>query len=622
MKFFILLPSLTVSYTQTNYGYAPADYWSIKTDPRFARASGEDGSPLFCLSNSVETHEKTISGDNGGLVSQPKGNGGQHFVHHGADACCPPNPDNASSKPYFSKLKKCCYDADKGYLIKNINSENCDPVDQRTDYGTFGSFGDFGDDYDENQEDSENSSSTPDVVIETQENPSESTNSKPKKPKKTKKPKKNKKQPIQTAEELDLIEPTLDSFVEEDIPDPTPSYEQPKREEETPASSLDTLEGGPALADCGDPVPDDKLMQKICYPGNIDPGVNVYTEGSSCEFYCPDDFTILEGEAVSDPDYGLDTSDSMYTCYADAKWRGVKPKCCLLEGCPTDLKVDFYFILDASKSIGPDNFQYIREYVIKLVSALPIGQDAVRVGILTYNEMPHTESHIAFNDYDNVDDLVVAIQNIPYKGKGTNTNSAVEWATQVGMTEAMGDRPNVKNFVVILTDGRAEDNVALGAPGLHEKGMIIVIGVGNKVREKDLYTLAGPGNEDNVYRVQNFRSLAGNGGGNVGRPGPKGNNYSNTGAEDKRRKRKRKRRQITDMLNFSANYNYNYNYDYYNESTATTQAPTTTVSKQNQSNRHVTYSPPDMMVRLSQNSLCPSRCIYQNFDGSYRQEFV
>ena len=72
------------------------------------------------------------------------------------------------------------------------------------------------------------------------------------------------------------------------------------------------------------------------------------------------------------------------------------------------------------------------------------------MGILTYNEMPHTESHIAFNDYDNVDDLVVAVQNIPYKGKGTNTNSAVEWATQVGMTEAMGDRPDVKNFVVIL----------------------------------------------------------------------------------------------------------------------------------------------------------------------------
>jgi len=394
---------------------------------------------------------------------------------------------------------------------------------------------------------------------------------------------------------------------------------------------LETLQGGPALADCGDPVPDDKLMQKICYPGNVDPGVNVYTEGSSCEFYCPDDFTILEGEAVSDPDYGLDTSDSMYTCYADAKWRGVKPKCCLLEGCPTDLKVDFYFILDASKSIGPDNFQYIREYVIKLVSALPIGQDAVRVGILTYNEMPHTESHIAFNDYDNVDDLVVAVQNIPYKGKGTNTNSAVEWATQVGMTEAMGDRPDVKNFVVILTDGRAEDNVALGAPALHQKGMIIVIGVGNKVREKDLYTLAGPGNEDNVYRVQNFRSLTGNGGSGVGRPGPKGNNYSNTGAEDKKRRRKRKRREITEInsisadfsnqLDFSgpADYFYN-NYSNYGDD-ATTLFEEKPAKKPNTS-RHTVFSPGEIMVRLSQNSLCPSRCIYQNFDGSYRQEFV
>lgn len=252
--------------------------------------------------------------------------------------------------------------------------------------------------------------------------------------------------------------------------------------------------------------------------------------------------------------------------------------------------------------------------------------------------MPHTESHIAFNDYDNVDDLVVAIQNIPYKGKGTNTNSAVEWATQVGMTEAMGDRPDVKNFVVILTDGRAEDNVALGAPALHKKGMIIVIGVGNKVREKDLYTLAGPGNEDNVYRVQNFRSLTGNGGSEVGRPGPKGNNYSNTGAEDKKRRRKRKRREITEInsissdfsnqLDFSgpADYFYNNYYNYndddhvpFGESPSKNEEKS---AKKSNTSRHTVFSPGEIMVRLSQNSLCPSRCIYQNFDGSYRQEFV
>jgi len=623
MKIILPILPLVLSYEQQNYGYAPADYWSIKTDPRFARASGEDGGTLFCLANVAE-HEKSIGpGDTNGITgAQPKGNGGQHFVHHGADACCPPNPGDQASKPYFKKLKKCCYDADKGYRIKNIDVENCDPVEQRTDYGTFGSM-DFGDDYGDDYEKTEETSDNSEVEIDTSElhDNSEQSEQTPEDGAKTKKPKRKKpkrtkpkrekprrkkpKKPIQSADELDLVEPTLDSFVDEIAP--TSDYKEAPIRENADASSLSTLEGGPTLADCGDPVKDDMLMQKICYPGTEDPGVNVYTEGSSCEFYCPDDFTILEGEAVYDPDYGLDTSDSMYTCYADSKWRGVKPKCCLLEGCPTDLKVDFYFILDASKSIGNENFQYVREYVIKLVRALPIGQDQVRVGILTYNEMPHTESHIAFNQYGDVDSLVEAIQNIPYKGKGTNTNSAVEWASQVGMSEAMGDRPDVKNFVVILTDGRAEDDVTIGAPGLHEKGMIIVIGVGSKVREKDLYTLAGPGNEDNVYRVQNFRSLTGNGGGNTDRPGPKyPNNVNNSGTEDKKRRRKRKRRDITSLLDEG----------YFDYSTVTTPAPRTTTRSE------IIFADSSMMERLSQNSLCPSRCVYQNYDGSFRSEYV
>ena len=69
----------------------------------------------------------------------------------------------------------------------------------------------------------------------------------------------------------------------------------------------------------------------------------------------------------------------------DQEWLGQVPQCCERDGCPSDLRVDFFFILDSSSSIKDKNFQYVREYVIGLISTMPVGLDKTRVGILTYN---------------------------------------------------------------------------------------------------------------------------------------------------------------------------------------------------------------------------------------------
>jgi hypothetical protein len=95
-------------------------------------------------------------------------------------------------------------------------------------------------------------------------------------------------------------------------------------------------------------------------------------EGSFCSFSCPDNLKVR-------------IPDNPNRLCMENKWQGDVPQCCERDGCPADLRVDFFFILDSSSSIKDKNFQFIREYVIGLIATMPIGLDKTRVGIITYN---------------------------------------------------------------------------------------------------------------------------------------------------------------------------------------------------------------------------------------------
>ena len=221
-------------------------------------------------------------------------------------------------------------------------------------------------------------------------------------------------------------------------------------------------------------------------------------EGNICEFKCPLKTTILEATGK-----GL-------TCEPNSKgfWQGNLPQCCMTSGCPNDLKIDFYFIIDSSSSIGETNFGYIKDYINQLIFSLPIGQDRVRIGMTTYNSQ--INEIFRLNELDTKEQYLSAVRNIKYSGKGTNTGAAIYHAAHIGLSEAHGDRPDVPNFIILLTDGRARDskkkyNVKYTSPYLHKKGTIVAIGVGDKVRKNELKWIAGP--EGQVFMVQDFRNL-------------------------------------------------------------------------------------------------------------------
>ncbi|OAF67831.1 Cochlin [Intoshia linei] len=121
--------------------------------------------------------------------------------------------------------------------------------------------------------------------------------------------------------------------------------------------------------------------------------------------------------------------------------------------------MDLAFIIDASGSIRDqnpsdgsfDNWNLMLQFLTKVVDALNVGGDEVRIGVVSFSEEGILE--IPLNKYYNPDDLKQAILDIQYTGMRTNTAGGIETMRLELFTSRNGDRSSEPNVVIVLTDG-------------------------------------------------------------------------------------------------------------------------------------------------------------------------
>ena len=123
-----------------------------------------------------------------------------------------------------------------------------------------------------------------------------------------------------------------------------------------------------------------------------------------------------------------------------------------------DCPIDVVFVVDESGSIGSSNFARVKSFLSRLVSRLDIDSGNTRVGLVTFSSRVGTT--INLNAHSTVASLQSAISSLSYSGGGTNTAAALEYVRTGMLTSAAGDRSNVPNVVVVLTDGRSNNRAA------------------------------------------------------------------------------------------------------------------------------------------------------------------
>merc|ERR1711962_1916156 len=118
-------------------------------------------------------------------------------------------------------------------------------------------------------------------------------------------------------------------------------------------------------------------------------------------------------------------------------------------------------------------------------------------------------NEVAFNlnTYSSKKDVIDAIDALSFKGQGTRTGSALETMSSEMFTAANGDRANVGNVAIVITDGESDDSPIPVADAARNDGInLYTIGIG-MANTTELEGIANKPSENYVFSIGDFGVL-------------------------------------------------------------------------------------------------------------------
>ncbi|KAH3830312.1 hypothetical protein DPMN_103552 [Dreissena polymorpha] len=152
---------------------------------------------------------------------------------------------------------------------------------------------------------------------------------------------------------------------------------------------------------------------------------------------------------------------------------------------------DVVFVVDASGSIGIENFDKVKAFIKDIVRTFDVDPRYTQVALVEFSTYARIEFKL--NEHSNLTDLIAAIDNIHYSGGGTMTSDALELMRGPGYE---GERPGAPDISIVITDGLSKypPITKIQADRAKAEGITMFsIGIGNQTDQAELTELAsGP----------------------------------------------------------------------------------------------------------------------------------
>lgn len=148
------------------------------------------------------------------------------------------------------------------------------------------------------------------------------------------------------------------------------------------------------------------------------------------------------------------------------------------------------------------------DFLVKLAAELNIDADYTRVAMITFS----TKAKIAFylDSHRTLESVQRAIYGAQFVYGDANTADALRLARESIFTPRHGDRPDVRNLIVLLTDGVgnvAPTRTIPEAEKCREAGIhVLSVGIGME-NTAELEELVSDPRNDNVLPVSDFSNL-------------------------------------------------------------------------------------------------------------------
>ncbi|XP_061885754.1 collagen alpha-6(VI) chain isoform X2 [Entelurus aequoreus] len=167
-----------------------------------------------------------------------------------------------------------------------------------------------------------------------------------------------------------------------------------------------------------------------------------------------------------------------------------------------DIPGDLLFLIDSSGSIYPRDYEKMKDFMKSVIGKSNIGQNDVHVGVMQFSTVRQLE--FPLNRHYTKDEMLRAIDGMRQIGGGTDTGQAIAALSQY-FDAPQGGRPSVRQRMVVVTDGEAQDDVKVPAAALRRKGVVVyAIGV---VDANTTQLLEISGSSDRVYAERDFDAL-------------------------------------------------------------------------------------------------------------------
>ncbi|CBY10837.1 unnamed protein product [Oikopleura dioica] len=150
--------------------------------------------------------------------------------------------------------------------------------------------------------------------------------------------------------------------------------------------------------------------------------------------------------------YSIDEQDALYTRITHNTVDGFKDKVDELDQntqneC-TSKALDIVFVVDESGSVGPDNFDLVKQFLIDYAQDSNIAANATRIAIRTYST--YSDLDFSLNDFK-TSNIIFEINNLVHESGGTNTADAIT----NGLNDFGNDRSESVKIMVTITDGQS-----------------------------------------------------------------------------------------------------------------------------------------------------------------------
>ncbi|XP_026228053.1 matrilin-2 [Anabas testudineus] len=264
--------------------------------------------------------------------------------------------------------------------------------------------------------------------------------------------------------------------------------------------------------------PDGKTCKKIdhCADGKHGCEQDFISTDDSCVCGCrkgftlrPDGKTCQSLDLCQTVDHGCEhqcvSINDSYICRCfEGYMLGEDGKSCKKPECG-DGVMDLVFVIDGSKSLGPANFELVKQFVNGIVDSLDISKTGTHVGLLQFSTKVHTE--FTLGQYTSAQDIRQAVTRMQYMGRGSMTGSALRHMFESSFSAKEGARPNTPRVSIVFTDGRSQDDVSEWANQAKNSGITIyALGVGKAI-EQELKEIASEPAENHFYYAENFEKM-------------------------------------------------------------------------------------------------------------------